>query len=191
MADATPTVPTAAAARRKTAATNRSTAAKKGAATRARKRTAETVKETSTATHVRAARRDMKPVERYVDFAGKVVTIQVGAALVARDSAEELAKKYSSIDAVERELKARQRRVETNLRTFERRGAKARTELERELRARRARVEHDIRALRTARRDVGARADLVGARVEHFVQSGITAGTQAAAKMTERVARLV
>jgi hypothetical protein len=191
MAETTPTVPAAATSRRKTAATNRSTAAKKAAATRARKRTAQTARQTTTATRARAARREITPVDRYVDLAGKVVTIQVGAALVARDSAGQLAKKYSSIDAVERELKARGRRVETNLRTFERRGAKARTQIERDLRARRARVENDLRALRTARRDVGAQANLVGARVENLVQSGITAGTQAAAKVTERVARFV
>jgi hypothetical protein len=115
--------------------------------------------------------------------------------LVARDNVVAtvggIATKYASRDNVQRELRARRRRVETNLRKFERRGDKVRTELERELRARRARVEHDLRALRTARRDVGAQANLVGARVEDLVQTGITRGTQAAAKATERVARLV
>jgi hypothetical protein len=189
MADAIPTVPTAATSERKTAATTRSTAAKKAAATRARKRTAESAKRTTTARKAAAARREVPktPVERYMDIAGKVVSIQVGAALVARDEA----KKYSSIDLVEKELRLRRRRVETNLRKFERRGEKARGEFERELRARRARVEHDLRALRGTRRDVSAQANHVGARVENLVQAGITRSTQAAAKVTERVARLV
>ena len=159
-----------AATTRKTNATKRSTAAKKAAETR------------------RELQRT--PVERYVDFAGRAVTIPVGAALVARDNVVELASRYSSIDKVERELRARQRRIETDLRTFERRGTTARNRVERELTKRRERVERDLRALRTARRDAGAQAGLVGARAQNLVQTGITAGTQVAAKAAERVARV-
>jgi len=142
--------------RRKTASTNRSTAAKKAAETR----------------------RELKrtPVERYADIAERAVTIQVGAALVARDNVVELANKYSSLDKVERELRAQRKRLEKDLRAFERRGTTARTKLERELRG--------------VRTDASARAGLVGAQVENLVQTGVTVGSQVAAKVTERVARV-
>jgi hypothetical protein len=171
--------------RRKAAATNRSTAAKKGAATRARNQATEASRRSTAAKQAAETRRELArgPVERYADLAGKAVSIQVGAALVARDTVEELAKKYSSRDKVERELRARQHRVETELRRLERRGETAV-----------ARVERDLRALRGnvvgTRRDVGAQAGLVGAQVGNLVQTGITAGTQVAAKLTERVSRV-
>jgi hypothetical protein len=193
MADATTTpTPNRTTARRKTAATNRSTAAKKAAATRARNQAAEAVKGSTTAQKAAEARRELKrtPAERYVEFAGRAVTIPVGAALVARDNAVELATKYSTLDKVEKELRASRRRFESDLRKFERRGERARTSFERDLRARRERVERDLRTLRSARRDVGAHANLVGSRVENLVQSSLTAGTQVAAKVTERVARV-
>jgi hypothetical protein len=153
--------------RRKAAATDRSTAAKKAAATRAHNRATEARKRSTAAKKAAETRRELErtPVERYVDFAGRAVTIPVGAALVARDNVVELAGKYSTLDRVERELRGRQRRIETDLRTFERRGE-------------------------AARRDARARAGLVSSRVENLVQSGITVGTQVAAKAVERVARV-
>jgi hypothetical protein len=42
----------------------------------------------------------------------------------------------------------------------------------------------------TTRRDVGAQAGLVGARVENLVETGISAGTQAAGRAVERFARV-
>jgi hypothetical protein len=175
--------------RRKTAATDRSTAAKKAAATRARNRAAEASKRSTAARKAAETRRELArgPVERYASYAGRAVTIPVGAALVARDNVVAtvggVATKYSSRDKLERGLRARQRRVEAELRRFERRGERAR-----------ARVGRDLRTLRgnvvTTRRDVGAQAGLVGSRVENIVQSGITAGTQAAAKAVERVTRV-
>jgi hypothetical protein len=196
MADIPTPTPSPTSAGRKTAATNRSTAAKKAAATRAGKQAAEARERSTAARKAAATRRDLErtPVERYVDFAGRAVTIPVGAALVARDSLAsavgELAAKYSSLDAVERELRAGQRRVESDLRRFERRGTTARDRFERDLRRRRERVERDLRSLGGARRDAAAQAGLVGARFENLVQSGITAGSQVAAKLTERVARI-
>jgi hypothetical protein len=180
--------------RRKAAATSRSTAAKKAAATRARNKATEASKRSTAAKKAAATRREAQrtPVERYVDYAGRVVTIQVGAALTARDSVAStvggLATRYSSIDKVEQELRARRRRVERDLRTFERRGTTVRNRLERDLRSRRRQVERDLRGVR---RDAGAQADLVGSRVENLVQSGVTAGTQVAARLTERVARVI
>jgi len=170
-------------ARRKTAATDRSTAAKKAAATRARNKATEASKRSAAAKQAAATRREVErtPVERYVDYADRAVSIQVGAALAVRDSVVstfgELATRYSSLDQVEREL-----------RKLERRGTTARNHFEREVRARRQRVERDLRGVS---RDAGAQAGLVGAQVENLVQTGVTAGTQAAAKLTERVASVV
>jgi hypothetical protein len=177
------------AARRKTASTSRSTAARKAAATRARNRAGEAARRSTAAKKAAETRRDAQrtPVERYAD---RAVAIQLGAALAARDSVVGtvggLATKYSSLDKVERDLRDRGRRIERDLRTFERRGTTARTRFERELRRRRERVERDLRGVR---RDASAQAGLVGARVEHLVQSGLTAGTQAAARAIERAAR--
>lgn len=150
MAETSPTTRTQ--TRRKTTATDRSTAAKKAAATRARNQ-ASTARKRSTAAKKAAETRGEQqrtPVER-------VVTIQVGAALTARDTV------VSTVG----DLASR----------FERRGESART-----------RVERDLRGVR---RDVEAQAGLVGSRIENLVQVGITAGTQVAAKATERVARVL
>ena len=169
--------------RRKTAATDRSTAAKKAAATRARKQATEASKRSAAAKKAAATRREAErtPVERYVDYADRAVSIQVGAALAVRDSVVStvggLATKYSSLD-----------KVESDLRKLERRGTTARNRFEREVRARRQRVEQDLRGVS---RDAGAQAGLVGSQVENLLQTGVTAGTQAAAKLTERVARVV
>jgi hypothetical protein len=178
--------------RRKAASTDRSTAAKKAAATRARNQAAEARKRSTAAKKAAETRRALErtPVERYVDFAGRAVTIPVGAALVARDNVVALAARYDSLDKVERELRAQRRRVETDLRRFERRGTTARDRFERELGRRRERVERDLRAVRGARRDAAAQADLVGSRAQNLVQTGITVGTQVAAKAVERVARV-
>jgi hypothetical protein len=178
--------------RRKTAATDRSTAAKKAAATRARNQAAEARKRSTAAKKAAETRRELNrtPVDRYVDFAGRAVAIQVGAALVARDNVVELAAKYNSLDKVERELRAQRRRVESDLKTFERRGATARDRFERELGRRREQVERDLRTLRSTPRDASAQANLVGSRAQNRVQTGITAGTQVAAKVVERVARV-
>jgi hypothetical protein len=189
MAETSATTTNRSQTRRKAAATDRSTAAKKAAATRARNQATEARKRSTAAKKAAETRRELQrtPVERYVDVAGRAVTIPVGAALVARDNVVELAGRYSSLDSVERELRAR---IETDLRTFERRGTTARDHFERELGKRRERVERDLRSLRTVHRDAGARASLVSSRVENLVQSGITTGTQVAAKAVERVARV-
>jgi hypothetical protein len=175
MADTSPTTRTQ--TRRKTPATDRSAAAKKAAATRARNQASTARKRSAAAKKAAETRREQQrtPVER-------VVTIQVGAALAARDTVvstvEGLAGRYdASRGKVERELQARRRRVEQDLRRFERRGEGART-----------RVERDLRGVR---RDVEAQAGLVGSRIENLVQVGITAGTHVAAKATERVARVL
>ena len=192
MAETTASTTSRTQTRRKTAATDRSTAAKKAAATRARNQAADAPKRSAAATKVAETRRELErtPVERYLDFAGRAVTIPVGAALVARDNVVELAARYSSLDKVERELRAQRGRIEGELRTFERRGTTARDRFEREIAKRRERIERDLGSVRTARRDAAAQAGLVSSRVENLVQTGITAGTQVAAKAVERVARV-
>jgi len=163
MADTSPIARTQ--TRRKTTATDRSTAAKKAAATRARNQASTARKRSTAAQKAAETRRERQrtPVER-------VVTIQIGAALTARDTVVSTVEGLG--DKVERELSARRRRVEQDLRRFERRGETVRTRVERDL--------------RDARRDAEAQAGLVGARVENLVQTGITAGTQVAAKVTGR-----
>jgi hypothetical protein len=192
MAENTATTTSRSQTRRKAASTDRSTAAKKAAATRARNQAAEARKRSTAAKKAAETRRELErtPVERYVDFAGRAVTIPVDAALVARDNVVALATKYDSLDKVERELRAQRRRIETDLRRFERRGTTARDSFERELGRRRERVERDLRAVRGARRDAAAQADLVSSRAQNLVQTGITVGTQVAAKAVERVARV-
>ena len=167
MAESTATTTRRSQTPRKAAATDRSTAAKKAAATRARNQATEARKRSTAAKKAADTRRELQrtPVERYVDFAGRAVTIPVGAALVARDNVVALATKYDSLDKVEREL-----------RRFERRGTTARDRVERDL--------------RTARRDAAAQAGLVTSLAQNLVQSGVTAGTQVAAKAVERVARV-
>jgi len=164
MADTPGTTRTRSRTLRTTAATDRSTAAKKAAATRARNKAAEASRRSAAAKKAAETRRDVArgPVERYADYAGKAVTIPVGAALVARDNVVatvgEIAGRYSSLDKVEREMRARRRRIDAELRRFERRGETARARVERELRESRTRVRRDLRALGS-----GA-ADLVGRR---------------------------
>jgi hypothetical protein len=203
MADQSPS-PNNASTTRAANATKRSTAARKGAATRSRQRAAEARKRTTAARKTAETRAELTktPVDRAQEYAERAVLIPVGAVLTARDKAiatvEELAKSVSTREKAEKELAARRKRVEADLRRFERRGRsernrverrvkKTRTRVERELRQRRNRVEREIRS---TRKDVGAQADLLTARVENLVQTGITRGTQVATKVQERVAKV-
>ena len=119
---------------------------------------------------------------------------------MARDKAlatvEELAGSLSSREKAERELAARRKRMEADLERFERRGRTERTRVEQQVKRTRARVERELRQrrdrvereLRSTRTDVGAQANLMTARAQHLVQTGITRGTQVATKVQERVA---
>jgi hypothetical protein len=177
----TPTSTTAA-PKRKTAATQRSTAAKRAAATRAKK-TAQTAPVVKT------------PIDRAQEYAEKAVLIPVGAALVARDRV------VTSVNDVITNYSTRTK-AETQLKRFERRGVKARNELERDVRKTRTRVERELRQRRrrvertltrldrrssTVTKNVSAQVEQVQAQVENAVQSGITAGTELATKVQERV----
>src|SRR4051812_19259126 len=185
-------------------ATKRSTTAKKAAATRSRNQAAAARKRSTAAKKAAETRRELAktPVDRVQEYAERVVLIPVGAALVARDNViatvEELRGSLSTREQAEKELATRRKRLESDLKRFERRGRternrverrvkKARTRVERELRQRRTRVE---RELRSTRRDVGAQAALLPARVETLVQTGTPRGTQVATKAQERVANV-
>ena len=202
MADQTPgTTPNTASTAREANATKRSTAARKAAATRSRRRAAEARKRSTTAQKAaEAAELTRTPVDRAQEYAERAFLIPVGAVFTARDRAvttvEELATSFSNREKAEKELAAQRKRLETELKRFERRGRTERTRVERrvkrtrksverELRQRRTRVE---RELRSTRKDVGAQANLIGARAQNIVQTGITRGTQVATKVQERLA---
>jgi hypothetical protein len=187
---------------RKANATKRSTAARKAAATRSRQRAAEARKRSTAARKAAETRAELAktPVDRAQEYAERAFLIPVGAVFTARDKAvatvEELAASFATREKAEKELAARRKRLEADLKRFERRGRternrverqvkKTRTRVERELRQRRNRVERDLRA---TGKDVGAQANLLGARAQNLVQTGITRGTQVATKVQERVA---
>lgn len=191
MADAPSTASTA----RKTAATKRSTAAKKGAATRsasrsaaARKRTTASAKQAAE-TRVEAAK---KPVEKVQDYAERAVSVQVGAALVARDAVVEAVDGLrSSIPTTpkkaEQELKLRRQRaiagLEAEFKRFERRGTSARQQVRSDVKSFRADLSKQVTS-------VTAPSKFVTARVENLVQTGLTAGQKAATTVQERIASI-
>jgi hypothetical protein len=111
----------------------------------------------------------------------RTVLTGVGAALVAREGVVELRTKYSTPRKAERELKRFERRGRTAVNRLDRDVKKARTRAERELRQRRQDVERNTRQGRTV-------ATVAVAQAQNVVQSGVLAGTQVAAKVTERVA---
>ena len=126
MATTTQTQRSAAAKRRSAAAKRRSAAAKRAAATR----------EVNQRT----------PVEQVQHAAERAVLIPVGAALTATDrvadAVADLARTYSTPDTA-------QKRVERDLRRFERRGTTARNRAERRIKRTRTRVERELRQRRT------------------------------------------
>jgi hypothetical protein len=172
---------------RKTAATKRSTAAKKAAQTRSANEAAEARKRTTAAKKAAETRRELAktPVDRVQEYAEKVVLVQVGAGLVARDALIEavdgLRTSLSSREQAEKELELRRRRLEAELKRFERRGTTARTRLERDLKQRRSRFEKQVKT-------AGTQAEFVTSRVENLLQTGLTAGQKAATTVQERIA---
>ncbi len=170
-------------ARRQAAATRRSTAAKKGVATR-------NVHQVEDRLEVKTA------VEHAQEIAERAVLIPVGAALEARDLVEktldELTTTYSSRESAEKQLRRFERRGATARRRVERQAKKARTRVEREVRRRRTRVEREAKRVRRdldkRARNVGANADLVQARVGNVVQTGVTASTKAVREASTRAA---
>jgi hypothetical protein len=89
--------------------------------------------------------------------------------LVARDGVVELRTKYDTPGKAGQELRRLERRGRTAVNRFERDVKKARTAVERELRQRRERVDGAV------------------AQAQNVVQSGVLAGAQAAARVTDRL----
>ncbi len=115
------------------------------------------------------------------DLAERAVLVPVGASLIVGgevvSTVKDLASKYGSRAAIERELKRFERRGATARNRFERQVRRQRTRVERELRHRRTRVERTVkqnrrrleREVRQARRDFEKQSNVVTNRVEKLV----------------------
>ena len=181
-----------------TPTTTRTTGGQRAAATRranARRRSAAAKRAAAT-----RELRQRTPVQRAQDLAERSVLVPVGAALVARDrvieSVTEAVKPYRSRESA-------QRRIERDLRRFERRGTTARNRAERQLKRTRTRVERELRQRRSAvqrvlkrnrgrvereartlRRDIRRQSRIAQTRVD----DAVSAGQRAVADVQERVA---
>jgi hypothetical protein len=165
----------------RTTQTRRSAAAKRGAATRKRAAASR-----SASAKRAAATREINQrtaVQQAQAVAERAVLVPVGAALTATDRVTEtvadLAKTYGT--------RARaQKRIQRDVKRFERRGATARNRFERELKRTRTRVERELRqrrasAVRTVKRNP------VAERVDDVVASG----QKLAGEAQERVVKAV
>jgi F0F1-type ATP synthase membrane subunit b/b' len=185
---------TATTTRQKAATTGRSTAGKKAAATRRRNaaRRSAAAKQAA-ATRALATR---TPLEQAQEIAERAILIPVGAALTARDRVVETVGEI--VDTYGSRASA-QRKLETNLRRYERRGTTARNQLQRDVKRTRTRVERELRQRRKraervvtkqvkqARKDASARVDLVSSQVENLVATGVNAGSKIVARGVESV----
>ena len=189
---------TATTTRQKAAATGRSTAGKTAAATRRR----NAARRSAAAKQAAATRAlaNRTPLDQAQEYAERAILIPVGAALTARDrvveSVGEIVESYGTRASA-------QRKIETNLRRFERRGTTARNQLQRDVKKTRTRVERELRQRRNraerlmrrnvtkqvkqARKDATSRVDLVTAQVENLVQTGVNAGSKIVARGVEGV----
>jgi hypothetical protein len=163
--------------------------------TRPGTRRSTAAKRRSTASKRAATRKEAETPKTPVDYAQSAVLIPVGVALEARDRV------VDTVNGLITTYSDRQK-AETQLRRFERRGTRARNNLEREVRRTRTRVERQLRQRRrrveraltrierqrtTAAKNVSTQVESVSTQVENAVQSGITAGTELATRVQERV----
>jgi hypothetical protein len=181
-------MPTTVTPQRKAAATRRSAAAKRRAAARraAATRTAN----------------ERTPVAQVQEYAERVVLVPVGAALTATDrvaeTVTELTKAYSSRETaqkrLERDLKRFERRGTTARNRFERQLKRTRTRVERELRQRRNRVERVVKRNRTRiNREVkSVRRDLErqGRTARRNVEGAVTTAQEVLAQRQDRDGRV-
>src|SRR3984957_870275 len=147
-----------------------------------RKSTASATRKTAAAT-TSTSTQPKTAVAQAQEIAERVVFVPLGASLLARDNlvstVTDLASKYSSRSALERELKRYERRGVTARNRLERQVRKSRTRVERELRQRRSRVERTVkqnrrrfeREVRSVRRDLGKQSGQLTARVEKLLSS--------------------
>ncbi|HEX8857021.1 MAG TPA: hypothetical protein VF752_15605 [Thermoleophilaceae bacterium] len=156
--------------------TKRRATAKKGAATRQRstaRRSASSTRsnarrttKSAASTATQRAKAEATGLQAVALQAERAVLVPVGAALTARDSIVENVKPYTSRETAQREISRLQRRVEVNLRKFERRGTTARNQLERDLKRNRTKVE---RFVRRNRRQVESQAENLVSNVSNLV----------------------
>ncbi|MEA2252590.1 MAG: hypothetical protein QOG70_2832 [Solirubrobacteraceae bacterium] len=195
--------PSTSTTKRAASATKRSTAAKKAAATRSRTQAAEARKRSTAAKKAAETRRELArtPVDRAQEYVERAVLVPVGAAFVARDTlvATVDGVRKLSRESAEKELAAQGKRLRSDLKRFERRGKSERKRLEREVRKARRRVEREVTSLRrdvtkqaiVRRRGVAAQADLLTARAQNLLQTGLTRGTRTATHAQERASDVV
>jgi len=172
---------------RKAAATKRSTTAKKAAATR---------KQAAAKAAATRAENAKTPVDKVVEYAEKAVLVPFGAVLIARDNVvstvEGIRTNYSTPEKAQRELRRFERRGTTGRNRLEREVKKTRTRVERELRQRRTRAQRLLKQRRTrVERELKLRQkdlDLAQARVENFLQTGITTATELSTEIQKRIA---
>src|SRR3954453_5377168 len=183
---------------RKAAATKRSTTAKKAAATRSRNQAAQARRRSAAAAKAAATRAEntKTPLDKAVEYAEKAVLVPVGAVLVARDNVvstvEDIRTNYSTPEKAQRELRRFERRGTTARNRVEREVRKTRTRVERELRQRRTRAQRVLKSRRTrVERELKLRQkdlDLAQARVENFLQTGITTTTELSTESQKEIA---
>ena len=186
-------------ATKKPAAKTRKAAAKPGAAAKPR------------AAKPKVTPEPLTGLDRAVDTAERLVKVQIGAVLEARDTirstVDGLQADYGSTDAAEKQIKRFERRGTKVTKLAERRVKKARTRVEREMRTRRraaekrvtaerARLEREARqatsrvdAARESIRhlDLANGAELVQSQVEQALQTGVEVGTHAVRRASERL----
>jgi hypothetical protein len=121
------------------------------------------------------------PIAQAQQLAERVVLIPVGAALEARDRV------VDALDTVVATSSSR-RGLDQQLKRFERRGGRARTQLEREVRKTRTRVEREVRS---ARRGVDTNFGSFQSRVENVVQNGVNAGITLVNGVQDRITTVV
>jgi len=134
-----------------------------------------TTRATTTSTQPRT------PVEQAQEIAGRALLVPVGASLLAGDNlvstVKELATKYRTRSAIERELKRYERRGVTARNRLERQVRRTRTRFERQVRQRQNLVQRSVkqnrrrleREVRSVRRDLEKQSGMLGTRVEKLV----------------------
>lgn len=150
---------------RRTTQAQRTAAAKRGAATR--KRAAASRSAAAKRAAVTREINQRTPVQQAQAVAERAVLIPVGAALTATDRVTEtvadLAKTYGTRQSA-------QKRLERDVKRFERRGTTARNRVEREFKKTRTRVERTVKRNRTkVEREARKQGKAVTARVNDVV----------------------
>lgn len=192
---------------RKTTATKRNTTTKQNAAKSNARATSRNASRATARTQTKAAREAAQArkeavtvVERVGDVAERTVLTGVGITLSARDGVVEVLGTYTDRKKLEKQLKGFERRGTTARNRFEREVKKTRTRVERELRQRTNRVEKDVKALRTdaarlgkdlEKTAVAQQVELAQAVAGNVASGAVLGASKAARQVTGRVAAVV